>query len=75
MNNTATNSTPCPTVRKQCERLQECLRPISQNKAARAWMEENIDVLYAAEYAAQQLLSEAMDTLQMLPKEEVCNNA
>lgn len=29
------------------------------NKAARAWMEENIDVLYAAEYAAQQLLSEA----------------
>ena len=45
------------------------------NKAARAWMEENIDVLYAAEYAAQQLLSEAMDTLQMLPKEEVCNNA
>lgn len=31
-------------------------------------MEENIDVLYAAEYAAQQLLSEAMDTLQMLPK-------
>lgn len=45
------------------------------NKAARAWMEENIDVLYAAEYAAQQLLSEAMDTLQMLPKKEVCNNA
>lgn len=44
------------------------------NKAARAWMEENIDVLYAAEYAAQQLLSEAMDTLQMLPKKEVCNN-
>ena len=38
------------------------------NKAARAWMEENIDVLYAAEYAAQQLLSEAMDTLQMLPR-------
>lgn len=30
------------------------------NKAARAWMEENIDVLYAAEYAAQQLLSEAI---------------
>lgn len=45
------------------------------NKAARAWMEENIDVLYTAEYAAQQLLSEAMDTLQMLPKKEVCNNA
>ena len=45
------------------------------NKAARAWMEENIDVLYAAEYAAQQLLSEAMDTLQMLPIKEVFNNA
>ena len=45
------------------------------DKAARAWMEENIDALYASEYAAQQLLSEAMDTLQMLPKKEVCNNA
>lgn len=41
------------------------------DKAARAWMEENIDVLYAAEYAAQQLLSEAMDTLQMLPRKEI----
>lgn len=45
------------------------------DKAARAWMEENIGALYASEYAAQQLLSEAMDTLQMLPKKEVCNNA
>ena len=41
------------------------------NEAARSWMEENIDVLYAAEYAAQQLLSEAMDTLQMLPRKEI----
>ena len=45
------------------------------DKAAREWMEENIDVLYAAIRAAGQLLRDALDTMDNIPQKEVCNNA
>ncbi len=45
------------------------------DKAAREWMEENIDVLYAAIRAAGQLLRNALDTMDNIPQKEVCNNA
>lgn len=45
------------------------------DKAARAWMEENIDTLYAAIRATAQLLNDALDTIDKIPQEEVCNNA
>ena len=45
------------------------------DKAAREWMEENIDVLYAAIRAVGQLLRDALDTIDNIPQKEVCNNA
>lgn len=38
-----------------------------KNAAAREWMEENFDTLYAACYAARAISERAMDILQMLP--------
>ena len=39
-----------------------------RNKAARAWMEENYDALYAAIYAVNIMVSGVSDTLQDMPE-------
>lgn len=39
-----------------------------RNKAARAWMEENYDALYAAIYAVNLMVSRVSDTLQDMPQ-------
>ena len=41
------------------------------DKAARAWMEEYYDALYAAMYAVNHMVGRAADVLQMLPVEIV----
>lgn len=41
------------------------------DKAARAWMEEYYDALYAAMYAANHMVGRAADVLQLLPAEIV----
>ena len=39
-----------------------------RNKAARAWMDENYDALYAAIYAVNLMVSRVSDTLQGMPQ-------
>ena len=57
----------------RCFTLEGAIREYSEqtggdkNAAARLWMEENYDTLYAAFYAANVLIGEVADMLQLLP--------
>lgn len=57
----------------QCFTLEGAISEYSKqtggdkDAAARLWMEENYGTLYAAFYAANVLIGEAADTLQLLP--------